>query len=208
MKICEVVTSTAEDVEPSFVNQQASKQSWKMVGRGYTSSVWDHFGDPDTVVKVVGGGHANSHLTDEHRLSTLAFIHCCVDHGKTNKHLPIILGMNDEDGEILQVRMEKLLPLPDNSETGALRRALGELDRALNSQGWREPILQELEQALQDEGLARYQSAEDLINVVAELTEFARHYGPLHDIQLTIDLHGDNWMLHPNGTIVAVDPWI
>ena len=208
MKICEVVTSTAEDLEPAFVNQQAEKQEWKMVGRGYTSSVWSHFSEPETVVKLVGGGHAGSHLTGEHRLSTLAFIHCCVDHGRQMKHLPVILGINVDDEEVLQVRMERLQPLPDNSETGALRRALGELDRALNSQGWREPILQELEQALQDEGLARYQTAEELLNVVADLTKLAHHYGPLHDIQLTIDLHGDNWMMHPNGTIVAVDPWI
>jgi len=207
MKICEVVTSTAEDLEPAFVNQQAQKQNWKMLGRGYTSSVWEHFSDPDNVVKLVGGGHARKD-TDEHRIATLAFVHCCVDHGKQNKHLPIILGINVDDEEVLQVRMERLQPLPDNSETGALRRALSELERALNSQGWREPILQELEQALQDEGLARYQTAEELLNVVADLTKLARHYGQLHDTTLSIDLHGDNWMMHPDGTIVAVDPWV
>jgi hypothetical protein len=211
MKICEVVQHI-EELSPAFVNQQAEKQKWQMQGRGFTSSVWSHFSDPDTVVKLVGGGTHNPtdfhDQTNEHRIVTLAFIHCCVDHGKKNKHLPNILGINVDDEEVLQVRMERLLPLPDNSETGALGRALGELDRAVNSQGWREPILQELEQALQDEGLDRYQDAEELFNVVVDLNELKFHYGKLHRVNLSVDLHSNNWMMHPNGTIVAVDPWI
>lgn len=211
MKICEVV-QPIEELSPTFVNQQAEKQKWQQVGRGLTSSVWSHFSDPDTIVKLVGGGRFNTEIftddSEQHRAATLAFVHCCVDHGKTNKHLPIILGINVDDNEVLQVRMEKLLPIPDNSETGALRRLLEDLQRAVNSQGWKEPTLQELQQALQDEGLDRYQDAEELFNVVADLQEFCYHYGPLHHINLSLDLHSDNWMMHPNGTLIAVDPWI
>ena len=188
-----------------FINKtiQKTDSNWKPVGSGYTSSVWQHAADPTTVVKVVGGGTANPLFRNdihEHRAATLAFINFCVDHGKESKHFPIIHGINVDDEDVLQIRMEHLLPIPDNSEYD-LCGTLGEIDEGYTTED-------DLTEALEAEGLSRYNSAADIIKSVDMLRYARQKYGKKYDISLTMDLHAGNWLMHDNGTIVAVDPWI
>lgn len=197
------------ELDPGFVNDEIVRQrqpfkhqqAWERKGRGATASVWEHYSDPTTVVKVVGGGDYESFRTE--REVTLAFVHFLVDHGYQSKHFPIILGMNADDSEVLQVRIEKLLPLPDTI-TGVLGMFKW---RADSGKGMRE-VAAKLKKVLVRYPKFANNQAEDIVAAVSLLNRAKDVYAQAHGLgNVTLDLHGGNWLARPDGTIVAADPW-
>ena len=205
---------TAEDekldeLDPGFVNDQIVKQrqpfkhqqAWERKGRGATASVWEHYSDPHTVVKVVGGGEYESFRTE--REVTLAFVHFLVDHGHQSKHFPIVHGINIDDDEVLQVRIEKLVPIPDMI-TGVLGMFKW---RADSGKGMRE-VAAKLKKVLVRYPKFANNNVDDIVAAVSLLNRAKSVYAQAHGLhEVTLDLHGGNWLARPDGTIVAADPW-
>ena len=195
-----------DELAPHFVNKQVNQKEWTKKGSGATASVWEHFSDPNTVVKLVGGGSYNSGKHE--RALTLAFVHFCVDHGWRSKHLPVIHGINVDDNEVLQIRMEKLVPLPatvgfDGDE---ISWVLSDLPYKLTDKQY----LRQLDKEIQEDGYLEDNKVEDLVAVVQLLKQAAPIYAKAHKVEggIDIDLHSGNWLMRPSdGTIIAADPW-
>jgi len=201
------------ELDPGFVNGEIraqnankSKAVWKHKGRGATASVWQHFDDPTTVVKVVGGGEYESFQHE--RGSTLAFVHFCVDHGWQSPHFPIIHGINVDDDEVLQVRIESLKELGDD-----IAYSCSSLANDVKYQRSEQNIkmsMDELQNSLMDKR-KRYRkqnSAQSILKAIQLLYRAIPVYAEAHGLpELRLDLHAGNWLARPNGVVVAADPW-
>ena len=195
-----------------FVNKQIDKKVWSKKGSGATGSVWEHMDDPNTVVKVIGGG-GYSTINHGIRDGAIAFVHFCVDHGYRSKHFPIIHGINVDDPLIVQIRMEKLFPIGYTSVADELE-ALCEEVRYCKAYtvSIKEPDIQyairNLDNALDLYGLNKMNNGSGIAEATAMLQNFSGEYsGKHHGIKLVLDLHAGNWMQRADGTIVAMDPW-
>jgi hypothetical protein len=199
-----------DELDPGFVNDEIVRQrqpfkhqqAWERKGRGATASVWEHYSDPTTVVKVVGGGDYESFRTE--REVTLAFVHFLVDHGHQSKHFPIVYGINIDDSEVLQVRIEKLVPIPD-----VIADVLGKFRWYADSAKGLRVVAADLKKVL-----PRYpkyyaqNKVEDLVAAVSLLNRGKSVYAKAHGLgNVTLDLHAGNWLARPDGTIIAADPW-
>lgn len=199
-----------DELDPGFVNDQIVKQrqpfkhqqAWERKGRGATASVWQHYSDPHTVVKVVGGGDYESFRTE--REVTLAFVHFLVDHGHQSKHFPIVHGINIDDHEVLQVRIEKLVPLPD-----PIASVLGGFRWNTDSGKHLRTVAAKLKTVLVHYPKLNAQNqVEDIVAAVSLLDRAKPVYAQAHGLNdVTLDLHSGNWLARPDGTIVAADPW-
>ena len=193
------------ELDADFVNSEIRKdKSWRIQGKGCTASVWQHIDDPHTVVKVVGGGTWQD-TNDLH--ATIAFVHFCVDHGYKSKHFPIIHGINVDDPEVVQVRIEKLYPMDREIST-----LLSTIATAINKYGSApQRVIDEFEDRLQLSGLIHNNSVNGIVDAIRLLADnsIMNSYKTEHSLQfLTLDLHAANWMTRADGTIVAVDPWV
>lgn len=204
-----------DELAPKFVNKTIKKQgTWKSPTgkkkppRGLTASVWQHMAEPDTVVKVVGGGRRAMLPSD--KAATIAFVNFLVDYGKSSPHFPICYGvqtdMSDPE-EPVQVRLEKLLPLPLSG------RIVGwELESIAEFPGSSDAI-RDLQRALNGSivngvSLGEINNAQNIANAVRLLNKKAPYYQRKYKLQeLFNDLHSDNWMLTPKGVVVMSDPW-
>jgi len=165
MRINEVIT-TDEDVDPRFVNSEIKKTAWQEVGQGATASVWQHMDEPTTVVKVVGGGEEE--MTEETRNTAIAFVHFCVDHGHESSHFPIIHGINVDDEDVVQIRIERLSSLPG----GTVGSMLADLADAVEYHGITNriiPYITRLDKCLQQHENLKLNSAQDIAYAIAIL---------------------------------------
>lgn len=191
------------ELDAQFVNSQVNTKEWKRLGQGLTATVWQHANDPDTVVKLVGGGMDD--LRPGEKATALAFVNFCLVHGKKSKHFPKILQMNIEDPEVIQIRLEKLNPIAGAGLKGRLEYMASEL-----KYGDGRESLVGIERILNQYGgvIRANNTAQSLIDATKMLIKYAGIYGDKFQVKrMMVDLHGANWMLRPNGVIVAVDPW-
>jgi len=198
------------EISSEYVNNTIrTNRNWRRQGRGATASVWQHISDPHTVVKVVGGGE----MEDPNDLgATIAFVHFCVDHGYKSKHFPIIHGINVDDPEVVQVRIEKLQPLNFEvaSALSGLANAVGYSCFSASSANLNSRVAY-LEKMLQQKGLQTQNNADDMVDAIRMLgdEQTIAYYGKEHSSPyISLDLHQGNWMMRQDGTIVAVDPWV
>ena len=195
-------TEFISELDNRFVNSQVDTSSWKQLGQGCTASVWQHINDPDTVVKLVGGGYDS--VTQEEKSATIAFVKFCVDHGYESKHFPIIHGINVDDPEVIQIRLEGLLPF-----NGDLGYALEMISPNL-IKGRKAYVVSSLTEALYytSKAIQQNNTAESLVSAVEMLLRYVPVYSKIFKCRnLKVDLHAENWMRRSDGTIVAVDPW-
>jgi hypothetical protein len=214
MFLTELFDTELTELAPDYVNQVIKQQSqgkfknlraWDKLGQGATASVWQHYQEPDTVVKVVGGGDYEAQ--GGYRNITLAFIHFLVDHGHTSKHYPIVHGINIDDAEVLQIRMEKLLPI----SSGDVRSGLSRLANAVTGGAALTKSKIELLSAMKYsgiQGMKENNNVDEIVEAIKYLSKALPVYLEAHNInEGWIDLHGGNWLMRPNGTIIAADPW-
>ena len=199
------------ELDQYFVNDEIKKQRngpkkiWKMKGQGVTASVWQRYDDPHTVVKVVGGGEYESFKHE--RGCTLAFVHFCVDHGWRSKHFPIVHGINIDDDEVLQVRIEKLVDPNDwiCDSCAALARGV-RYNSPPKEMKYRYDNL--AEGIYTDPKYRGKNTAQGILEAIQILNQAIPAYKHAHDLpQIILDLHGGNWLARQDGTIVAADPW-
>ena len=192
------------ELSPDVVNKTIQKTGagkWvapggaKKVPKGATGSVWQHLDDPDKVVKVVGGGwhEAKKHTLD----STVAFVDFLVHNGYKSPHLPIVHGI-DVGKEVVQVRMETLQEL--NIKMG---RELGNL----SSDMFKPLSRNDFNNLLKQQGLSERNSYDSIVECIKLLNTARIAYGKKYGLRISLDLHGGNWLLRRDGTIVAADPW-
>ncbi len=197
---------------PGFVNGSVNKKEWKQLGKGMAGSVWAHISDPHTVVKIVGGGC--DPVTPEEKQGAIAFVHFCVDHGTESIHFPIIHAINLDDSDIVQIRIERLKELPSY----ALAAQLSDLNGVLSGNYFNRKMvsvqkkikssMDKLDALIQKHGLAHINSAQSILNALLILEANGPHYAQGYGVDdFELDLHADNWMMRPDGTIIAVDPW-
>lgn len=210
MFLTELFDTDLTELAPDYVNRQINrqlrpdtkKQVWEPMGTGATASVWQHYQEPDTVVKVVGGGDYEAQ--GGYRNITLAFIHFLVDHGHTSKHYPIVHGINIDDAEVLQIRMERLVPITNSYVSSALAT----LAKAVTDQFAITRPKQILYQELKASGLLYKNNVNEITSAIRFLNKALPVYKDAHNIsEGWLDLHGGNWLMRPNGVIVAADPW-
>jgi hypothetical protein len=194
MKINEVIQDL-DELDNSFVNSKVNKSKWKQIGRGLTASVWHHYDDPNTVVKLVGGGYSN--LDPNDRKATITFAEYCLS--SKNKHLPKVLGINIDDNEVLQIRFERLNKI--NNEK--LKTCLFKLAENIQYKRSIVGVVYTLKKILDQTELSGSNNIEDIISTLEGLVRIADRHG------YYLDLHPVNWLLRP-GTfeIVAADPWV
>lgn len=214
-----VLESIEEDApSPHYVNSMVDKKQWNMLGNGMTGSVWEHMADPHTVVKIVGGGSA--WLTPSEKKGAIAFVHFCVDHGDESEHFPIIYGINVDDPDLVQIRIERLEPLKIGGIGDVLEVLSDTVDMAQNPSGLLNPNtidvddkdqLEELRDDFNDriEGTILMRNTfESVLHAIVVLKLNGPHYAKAYGLrEISLDLHEYNWMMRPDGTIVAVDPW-
>ena len=196
-------TEFLTELAPKFVNKViAGQPGWqgptgkKYPPRGLTASVWQHAADPNTVVKVVGGG--NRMAMEKDKQATIAFVDFLVHHGNTSPHFPICYGINVEDPEVVQVRFEKLYPLPYGIGSRLEQLAFAtKTDRAIRK----------LDEDLIADGISEKNKAIDIAAAIKYIKSQARHYGRKYNCQLNNDLHAGNWMMTKDKVIVMSDPW-
>ena len=200
------------ELDSRFVNREIQKgEEWKPVGKnkypvqGATASVWGHYSDPNTVVKVVGGGEYD--VDPVSRNVTLAFVHFCVDYGYKSKHFPIIHGINVDDDEVLQIRIEKLIECSNDRLLSALSR-LANCVRYNNRKDLPR-YKNELATALKTNArIAKNNTLGGILEAIQLLHKAAPIYAKAHGLkEIWLDLHPGNWLLRPDGVIVAADPW-
>ena len=195
--------STKDFDRKETVNGSIDNKKWALLGSGAQSTVWNDLmaDNSDSVVKVSGGGTLG---TDQD--TDLAFIHFLIDHGRTNKHLPIIIDINTDDVRVVQIKMEKLVKLP-----GVIPKLLERLHDAVvygTSTAVKAAAAILKKSPRFKEKLAAKNDVEDIIKTIELLNKNTRKYGKMyksHDI--VMDLHTANWLMRPDGTIVAADPW-
>lgn len=203
------------ELDPGFVNREIKKQNdptkpksqavWKHKGTGATASVWEHFSDPNTVVKVVGGGDFEAKHTE--RDITLAFVHFCVDHGYQSKHFPIIHGMNIDDEEVLQIKIEKLIECSNEGLLRACAQMASNIryNNTKNFNAYRNNLIKALKTNAR---IAQNNKADDIIAAIQLLNRAIPVYAKAHNIDaMWLDLHMGNWLLRSDGVIIAADPW-
>lgn len=195
------------ELDPYFVNQQVNKQDWKILGQGLTASVWQHMMDPDVVVKLVGGGDEPA-TTDKVLTGSIAFVDFLVHYGYKSKHLPIVYGINVDDPDIVQIKIERLLQLPYE-----VARALSTVASVIKYSRTHESQREDneyLQKELIRNRLTKTNNVNDITDTIRLLfnkeivSAYKNKYG-LAKIQL--DLHSGNWLMRPDKTIVAADPW-
>lgn len=204
MKATEFIT----ELDPRFVNRQVDADNWKRKGTGATASVWQHMLDPHTVVKVVGAGR--NELLDKERNAAIAFVNFLVDHGHESKHLPIIYGINLDDPDVVQIRLEKLLPLPFkwSSEYKIYKISMGEELGAFAYDNFSQEDINNLDKGIFEWGLSGNNSALGISQVCNLLKTYLPLYKKKYKLaRLYLDTIGVNWMMRPDKTIVYVDPW-
>jgi len=191
-----------DELAPKFVNKVVDKSQWKRKGSGMAATVWQHMMDPHTVVKLVGGGDAPA--SPNELKTAIAFVQFCVEHGHENKHFPIIHGINVDDPEVVQIRIEALFKIKDD----AVGRHLAYLADSLYW-GWGKNAVSNLNLHLRNSIYGKSNTAEDILVACKLLTKWAPKYQKLYKLPIDkeLDLHEDNWMARADGTLVAVDPW-
>ena len=205
MKSTEFI-QTDEDINAAFVNQtiSATKQ-WKRKGKGYTASVWQHIDDPHTVVKVIGGG--TQPLRPEDRAAAIAFYHFCVDHGNKSPHFPRVLEINTDDPEVVQLRIEALHPIRYETVKERLEWLADDMRERQSIERCSDGI-RSLDESLSIANMDGKNDGTSIAFAMEMLLEYAAAYEKAHNVkELFMDLHEDNWMMRPDGTIVAADPW-
>ena len=196
-----------------FVRKEIRKNSkdWKNVGQGASASVWKHALDPNVVIKVVGGGDYDLDDLSKHEIMcAMAFVDFCVHEGtnahpsdKWREHYPNILGINTDDEDVIQIRMESLKPI----KSGPVLYDLSRLARMVSA--GEDFVAIEYSCAVLGEYIARNKKNDfkNLYSAVLHLDQSRKKYGKEHNIKLRMDLHQGNWLQTPGGVIVAVDPW-
>jgi len=195
-----------EDKRPSpeFINRQVDTQQWKKLGDGADVSVWAHIADPDTAVKIVGGGR-NSHDLGS---GSILYAKFCVDNSDLNKHFLKVLDINNDDPMVCQIRVERLLPLPEENSLGDALHSLSDAIEYNLQQHIVVEYAEEVVSRLEADGLARYNDVNEIVDAVKMLVDERYDYARRFRFGVpTIDLHEANWMMRPNGTIVISDPW-
>lgn len=217
MFLTELFNETQEivtELKPDFVRNEIVRQrqagghnqAWKFKGSGATASVWEHYSDPTTVVKVVGAGNFQSYETE--RNVTLAFVHFLVDHGHQSPHFPIVHGINIDDSEVLQVRMENLKEIDDMLGSSQLLTRLYRISEYIRNGSDISQLTLDLWKDLMYADLIEKNSAESLVSAMQLLNRALPVYAKAHNLKdAGLDLHSGNWLLRADGTIVAVDPW-
>lgn len=212
MFLTELFDAELNELDPGYVQTQIVKQTqpgnkqqaWKRQGVGATASVWQHYQDPSTVVKVVGGGDYEA--KEGYRGITLAFVHFLVDHGHMSKHFPIIHGINVDDNEVLQVRMERLYNIDMIPRLGAKLASLSYAVRAGKAELNKRKV--ELQNGLVRGRLANQNNPDDIASAVKLLIEALPIYANAHGLtEYHMDLHCGNWLRRNDGTLIAADPW-
>jgi hypothetical protein len=209
MKASEFTNEEILDEVPSaFVNKVVDRNQWKSPTgskeppKGQTASIWQHMADPNTVVKVVGGGEMKE-VKAKHRRAAVAFVEFLVQFGKTSPHLPVVHGINADDPEVVQIRMETLYPF-DKKTGRELPYLLEQLADYPDNEYWRNDVQRELKKV----GLSEKNSAESLAACIILLRDNATKYAKKYKVkEFVLDLHEFNWMLSKDGVIVAADPW-
>lgn len=196
-----------DELDPGYVNQTIGQDpNWSNLGSGYTASVWQHLSEPDQVVKVVGGG-SEGITQGEHRglyTGTVALVHFLVDHGHLSTHFPIIHGINIDDNEVLQIRLEKLFPLEQE-----ICNRLSDIVTSEKFGGVSAYEKVRLNLLIHDDGTRNKNDADSLVNAIKLLIKAAPIYAKAHKLDnIGVDLHGGNWLQRQDGTIVAADPWV
>jgi hypothetical protein len=194
--------------ESNKVNAVAKKSGgWKMLGQGAQSSVWKHADNDNDVVKISGGGRS---LIADDQETDLAYIHFLMDHGKHYPHLPVIIDIDTSHPHILQIRMEKLTPLPDD---------VAELLQDLASQvdGGNRKYIEDASADLEEElengypELHRKNVVADIVDTIRVLKKnqgpYRRKYGSYVGNNDGLDLHSGNWLMAVDKRIIAADPW-
>jgi len=200
MKANEFIT---EYIDPKFVNSEIKKTDWQKVGAGATASVWHHLEDPNTVVKVIGGGR--DRITKQFRNTAIAFVHFCVDHGHESPHFPIIHGINIDDEDIVQIRIERLVELPNLAVNRRLESVAETVDYYSVTRARDE--IEVLDEAIAKYPILQNNSGIEIAKAVKLLSKYVESYTRKHKTVAGLDLHYGNWLMRPNGIIVAADPW-
>lgn len=203
MKSHEFITDDKRP-SPDFINSQVDKQQWEKLGHGADVSVWQHIADPNTVVKIVGGGRA---WDSSGGMGVILYAKFCIDNEDTNKHFLRVLDINDDDPKVCQIRVERLLPLPNNAIGDALQSLSEAIDYNLNQNTVRE-YAEEVELRLTKDGISKNNQVTDIIAAIIEVNNSRYDYAKQFKTNVPLlDLHDANWMMRPNGTIVISDPW-
>jgi len=197
------------EIPSSFVNKVVDKTQWGAPGTGHktppkgqTASVWQHMSDPTTVVKLVGGG-AMKNLKDKHKQAAIAFVDFLVHHGKESQHLPIVHGINVDDPEVVQIKVEALKPFK-GYRYEQLAGSLADLADVPTSPRYQDLVNEHLKGL----GLHKKNSAAGIVKCVMLLNKYAKEYSDKYNLdKFVLDLHEGNWMVTNDGVIVAVDPW-
>jgi len=192
---------------PGFINKQVNKKLWKRIGSGADVSVWQHIADPDTVVKIVGGGKMP---TWQHGSGVKMYAKFCVDHANKSKHFPKVLDINNDDPEVCQIRVEKLLPLPGISDS--LGHFLKELAEHVKNDYWgntkhNEYIVNRVQKEMDKLGLSEFNTIDDIMKAVKLLVDSTLTYAKQFNHSPLFDVHSANWMMRSDRTIVLSDPW-
>ena len=191
---------------PKFINSQVDTNQWKQLGSGADVSVWQHIADRDTVVKIVGGGRSYGNNSGT---GSVLYAKFCDDYGDENKHFLRVLDINDDDPMVCQIRVERLIPLPEENNLGDALHSLSDAIEYNLQHQLVEEYASEVEDRLVADGLSRYNRVVDIVNAVRKLCNERRDYARQFKVDApTIDLHEANWMMRPDGTIVISDPWL
>ena len=187
------------EIRPSsaFINDIVDKKVWTNVGKGCDVSVWHNPSEPDTIVKITGGGFTSG---PDAGVGQIEFANFCLNNAKHNPHYPKVLAINNDDPDICQIKMERLVSLP-NYDLGDML-----LDLANSMDGYmKQDEIEYLHQYIFKELRRLYMHRQNDIEDIIGALKFLDLNKPA---DLTTDLHPNNWMMRPNGTIVISDPWI
>ncbi len=211
MKLIDLLMEKSPSAHYIRTTIRNSDKNWKDIGSGASASVWINKLDPDVAFKVIGGGDYDlNELNKSEKMCALAFVDFCVHEGTAahpadvwRDHYPNILGINTDDPDVLQIKMETLKSIRPEKVV----YDLDYLSRAVQRGETIEDIIEDNEALVKFIKKNKVNTMENLYKAVKHLIDSQGKYGKRHGIKLKMDLHGGNWLQRADGTIVAVDPW-
>jgi hypothetical protein len=212
----------AEEDTPNanLISTTLQKAGYKQLGSGADSTVWSK--DEGSVIKIIMPEEGENITTAANTF--YKFYEFC----QKNKDVPNLPKFIDIGGkhhttfeingkEYLQIAMERLYPIPNNSVEEALVWALS--DFVLSHTPWNKVVstlintdffknyetanVQQIEQAVKQTISNKQQN--DKYHYLYELMRLVYATGRVNKVGW--DLHTENVMMRKNGELVIIDPW-
>jgi hypothetical protein len=215
MRAGEFISEMAGEIHVG-VGQELARQGYEYLGSGIDKQAYLEPGTGKVLI-VFGYRRGVEDFSPDQRMF-INWINYCNKH-RDNPHLPRFSGFESfkfQGKNYLQARMEKLQELPDavaylvsnirdaiqEDGTKDLKKLFHRLAVWATGDSWEGDDPEQYDVKTVINYLGGKKSAQGLVSTVQTVSKFAKKNG------YRVDLHRDNYMQRPNGTIVVNDPFV